>query len=42
MKLYDLPPSPNARRVRIFVAEKGMEIPTVAMDMMKGENRQAD
>ena len=42
MKLYDLPPSPNARRVRIFVAEKGMEIRTVAMDMMKGENRQAD
>ncbi len=42
MKLYDLPPSPNARRVRIFVTEKGLEIRTVAMDMMKGENRQAD
>jgi glutathione S-transferase len=39
MKLYDLPPSPNARRVRIFIAEKGLEIPTVAVDMMAGENR---
>ena len=39
MKLYDLPPSPNARRVRIFLAEKGIEIPTVVVDMMKGENR---
>lgn len=42
MKLYDLPPSPNARRARIFIAEKGLEIPTVAVDMMKGENRQPD
>ena len=39
MKLYDLPPSPNARRVRIFIAEKGIEIPTVAVDMVGGENR---
>ncbi len=42
MKLYDLPPSPNARRVRIFVAEKGLEIPMVPVDMMTGENRQDD
>ena len=39
MKLYDLPPSPNARRVRIFIAEKGLDIPTVTVDMMAGENR---
>lgn len=38
MKLYDLPASPNARRVRIFIAEKGLEIPMVPVDMMKGEN----
>jgi glutathione S-transferase len=42
MKLYDLPASPNARRVRIFIAEKGLEIPTIAVDMAKGENRQPD
>ena len=39
MKYYDLPASPNARRVRIFIAEKGLDIPTVAVDMMKGENQ---
>lgn len=39
MKLYDLPPSPNARRVRIFVAEKGLDIPIVPVDMMAGENQ---
>lgn len=38
MKLYDLPASPNARRVRIFIAEKGLEIPMAPVDMMKGEN----
>lgn len=42
MKLYDLPPSPNARRVRIFLAEKGLEIPTQAIDMAGGENRGED
>jgi len=39
MKLYDLPPSPNARRVRIFIAEKGLDIPVVPVDMMTGENQ---
>ena len=39
MKLYDLPPSPNARRVRIFLAEKGLEIPMVPVNMMTGENQ---
>jgi len=39
MKLYDLPASPNARRVRIFIAEKGLDIPTVPVDMMAGENQ---
>jgi glutathione S-transferase len=42
MKLYDLPPSPNARRVRIFIAEKGLDIPTVPVNMMTGENQWAD
>ncbi len=39
MKLYDLPPSPNARRVRIFIAEKGLDIPLHPVDMMAGENK---
>ena len=42
MKLYDLPASPNARRVRIFLAEKGLEIPMVPVNMMTGENQTED
>lgn len=39
MKLYDLKAGLNPRRVRIFLAEKGVTIPAVQVDMMKGENR---
>jgi len=39
LKLYDLPASPNARRVRIFIAEKGLEIPMEPVDMAAGENK---
>ena len=37
MKLYDCQPAPSPRRVRIFIAEKGLEIPTVQVDLGKGE-----
>lgn len=40
MKYYDLPASPNARRVRILMAEKDLDIPTQVVDMMKGENKE--
>lgn len=39
MKLYDLKAGMNPRRVRIFLAEKGIEVPIAAIDMMKGENQ---
>jgi glutathione S-transferase len=39
VKLYDYAPAPNPRRVRIFLAEKGVEVPTVQVDIAKGENR---
>lgn len=39
MKLYDLKAGLNPRRVRIFLAEKGIAIPTVEIDMMGGENK---
>lgn len=39
MKIYDLKAGMNPRRVRIFLAEKGLSIPVVAVDMTKGENR---
>ncbi len=37
IKLYHSTGSPNARRVRIFVAEKGISIPSVAVDLGKRE-----
>ncbi|SFT78973.1 glutathione S-transferase [Mesorhizobium sp. YR577] len=33
MKLYDGGRAPNARRVRVFLAEKGIEVPLVPVDM---------
>jgi glutathione S-transferase len=38
MKLYTSI-GPNPRVVRMFMAEKGIEIPLVAVDLMKAENR---
>ena len=37
MKLYDSAMAPNPRRVRIFLAEKGIDIPTVQIDLRNGE-----
>lgn len=37
MKLYDCKPAPNPRRVRIFMAEKGIEVETVQVDLGNGE-----
>src|SRR5260370_4257619 len=37
MKLYHSASSPNSRRVRIFLAEKGLSIPLVPVDLGKGE-----
>lgn len=39
MKLYDSKMAPNPRRTRIFLAEKGISIPTEQVDMMKMEHR---
>jgi len=37
LKLYQSTGSPNSRRVRIFLAEKGLKVPIVAIDLGKGE-----
>src|SRR6202051_3369875 len=37
LKLYHAPASPNSRRVRMFIAEKGIAVPLVAVDLAKGE-----
>ena len=41
MKLYDSV-GPNPHVVRMFIAEKGIEVPRQAVDLRKGENREAD
>lgn len=35
--LYHANGSPNSRRVRIFLSEKGIDLPQVAIDLGKGE-----
>jgi glutathione S-transferase len=39
MKLYDYKMAPNPRRVRIFLAEKGLQIPDEQIDLAKAQNR---
>ena len=41
MKLHHSIHAPNARRVRIFLAEKGIEIPLIDVDLGKLDHRQA-
>ena len=42
MILYDTKVAPNPRRVRIFLAEKGIEVPMVQVDLGKMEHKQAE
>ncbi len=39
MKLYTYPGAPNPRRVHIYLAEKGLELPCLTVDILKRENR---
>lgn len=42
MILYDYPGGPNPRRVRIYLAEKGLTVPMETVDIMTRRNRQPD
>lgn len=42
MKLYDDPRAPNPRRVRMFLAEKGIEVERVAVDIANRKNLDPD
>ena len=42
MKLYESAMAPNPRRVRIFLAEKGISVPTVQVDIGKADNRKPE
>ncbi len=39
MHLYDFPQSPNCRRVRMYLAEKGITLPLKPLDLLSGEQR---
>jgi glutathione S-transferase len=39
LKLYHSTSSPNSRRVRMFLAEKGLTVPLVSVDLAKGEQQ---
>jgi glutathione S-transferase len=42
MKLYNSNLAPNPRRVRIFLAEKGVEVPRVEVDLAKLEHKRPE
>jgi glutathione S-transferase len=42
MKILETRTAPNPRRVRIFLAEKGIEVPSEEMDLMKGALKTPD
>ncbi|MGF1715450.1 glutathione S-transferase [Photobacterium chitinilyticum] len=42
MKIYELGPAPSARRVSIFLAEKGIEVERQHIDIRGGENLSED
>jgi glutathione S-transferase len=42
VKLYDSTLAPNPRRVRIFLAEKGVSVPIEQVDIGKAQNRQPE
>lgn len=42
MRLFDGGRVPNARRVRIYLSEKGLSVPIVAVDLGKSEHRSGE
>jgi glutathione S-transferase len=43
MKLYGAPmPAPNPRRVRVFLAEKGIDLPETPLDLRKREHKSTE
>ena len=39
MKLYDFTGAPNPKKVRVYLAEKGINVPTEQINIVTGENR---
>jgi glutathione S-transferase len=42
VKLYTFPGGPNPRRVHLYLAEKGLELPLQQVDILKRENRRPE
>ncbi len=42
MTLYDFPFAPNPTKVRIYLAEKGIEVPRVVLNLVEGEHRKPE
>lgn len=42
MKLYDFPFAPNPTKVRIYLAEKGIEVPKQVLNLVEGEHRKPE
>ena len=42
MKLYDFPLAPTPRRLRVYLAEKGLEIPRIQVNLRLGEQREPE
>jgi len=42
MKIYDFVGAPNPKRLRVFLAEKGITVPTEQVNIVSGENRQPE
>jgi glutathione S-transferase len=42
MKIYDFVGAPNPKKLRVYLAEKGLAIPVVPVNIVTGENRQPD
>jgi glutathione S-transferase len=39
MKLYDFAGAPNPKRLRVYLAEKGIDVPCESVDILSGQNR---
>jgi len=42
MKVYDFVGAPNPKKLRVYMAEKGIKIPCEQVNLMTGENRQPE
>jgi glutathione S-transferase len=42
MKIYDFAGAPNPKKLRVYLAEKGIKVPCEAVDIISGQNRQPE